>query len=113
MNKMAMGVVALTAVLASPMAMAEDIIVQANETKSITSTPTEQPESAEIHGTLTVSGAPWWRDLPPMGGHVVVKVAPGGASYRVFTLSPYDEELRVTGVWNGVSGQPQKADARP
>ena len=56
MNKMAMGVVALTAVLASPMAMAEDIIVQANETKSITSTPTEQPESAEIHGTLTVSG---------------------------------------------------------
>ena len=56
MNKMAMGVVALTAVLASPMAMAEDIIVQANETKSITSTPTEQPESAEIHGTWTVSG---------------------------------------------------------
>ena len=59
------------------------------------------------------AGAPWWRDLPPMGGHVVVKVAPGGASYRVFTLSPYDEELRVTGVWNGVSGQPQKAGARP
>ena len=27
----------------------------------------------------------------------------GGASYRVFTLSPYDEELRVTGVWDGVS----------
>lgn len=48
------------------------------------------------------AGAPWWRDLPPMGGHVVVKVAPGGASYRVFTLSPYDEELRVTGVWNGI-----------
>ena len=59
------------------------------------------------------AGEPWWRDLSPMGGHVVAKVAPVGASYRVFTLSPYDEELRVTGVWNGVSGQPQKAGARP
>jgi beta-lactamase superfamily II metal-dependent hydrolase len=35
-------------------------------------------------------------DIPPVQGHTVVKVAPGGDSYRVFVLDASDEEMRVS-----------------
>ena len=38
--------------------------------------------------------ADWWRDVAP-AGHVVVKVAPGGGSFKVFVLSASDETMRV------------------
>jgi hypothetical protein len=40
--------------------------------------------------------AAYGEDIPPRQGHTVVKVAPGGASYRVFVVSAADEEMRVT-----------------
>lgn len=41
--------------------------------------------------------AAWWRDVMP-GGHVVVKVAPGGGSYKVYHLEATDESMRVNSV---------------
>ncbi|MDD4622758.1 MAG: hypothetical protein PHG71_05925 [Kiritimatiellae bacterium] len=41
--------------------------------------------------------AAWWGDITP-GGHVVVKVAPGGGSYKVYHLEAMDESMRVTSV---------------
>ncbi len=38
--------------------------------------------------------AKWWKDVAPQG-HVVVKVAPGGDSYRVYVLESADESMRV------------------
>lgn len=46
--------------------------------------------------------AAWWKDIAP-GGHVVVKVAPGGADYKIYLLDATDESLRVKSVWSGVS----------
>ena len=45
------------------------------------------------------AGRDWWRDVAPRGGHVVVKVAPGGVSWKVFVLEPADESMRVLDVW--------------
>lgn len=45
---------------------------------------------------------PWWQDFAPEG-HAVVRVAPGGATYRIFTLTPVDESMTVTSVFEGVS----------
>ena len=41
------------------------------------------------------AGRPFMRDIAPAQGHVVVKVAPGGASYSVFVIDPSDEDMRV------------------
>lgn len=38
--------------------------------------------------------AAWWKDVAP-GGHIVVKVAPGGGSYRIYVLESADESMRV------------------
>jgi len=46
--------------------------------------------------------AAWWRDVAP-GGHVVVKVAPGGGRYTVFLVDASDESLRVKSVWSGIA----------
>ena len=43
--------------------------------------------------------APWWKDIAP-DGHIVVKVAPGGGSYRVYVLDPSDESMRVKAVFD-------------
>ena len=45
------------------------------------------------------AGKDWWRDVAPTGGHVVVKVAPGGTSWKVYLLEPADESMNVLGVW--------------
>ena len=45
--------------------------------------------------------AAWWRDIAP-GGHVVVKVAPGGGSYKVYLLEAMDESMRINAVWQVV-----------
>ncbi len=46
--------------------------------------------------------APWWGDVVPApGGHVVVKVAPGGDTYRIYVVDATDESLAVRGVWAG------------
>ena len=34
-------------------------------------------------------------DIPPAQGHTVVKVAPGGDTYRVFVVDASDESMRV------------------
>ena len=47
--------------------------------------------------------APWWRDIVPGGGHVVVKVAPGGDTYRIYQLESADESMRVKAVFAGIS----------
>ncbi len=48
--------------------------------------------------------APWWRDMVPGGGHVVVRVAPGGDTYRIYQLDSTDERTsRVKAVFEGVS----------
>ena len=41
---------------------------------------------------------PFMRNVPPEtrdGTHVVVKVAPGGSSYRIFLVDARDESMRV------------------
>ena len=47
--------------------------------------------------------APWWRDIVPGGGHVVVRVAPGGETYKIYQLESKDESQRVKAVFAGVS----------
>lgn len=47
--------------------------------------------------------SPWWADTAP-GGHVVIKVAPGGETYRIFTVDAAKADGTVTGEWMGVSG---------
>ena len=34
-------------------------------------------------------------DIPPVQGHTVIKVAPGGDTYRVFVVDASDESMRV------------------
>jgi hypothetical protein len=34
-------------------------------------------------------------DIPPVQGHTLVKVAPGGDTYRVFVIDAADESMRV------------------
>ena len=41
----------------------------------------------------------WWKDVA-RPGHVVVKVAPGGASWRVYVLDCTDERMRVVENWS-------------
>ena len=38
-------------------------------------------------------------------GHVVIRVAPGGASYRVFVLDDSDEAMRVKAVFGPYASQ--------
>lgn len=45
----------------------------------------------------TWSDAKWWSDIAP-AGHVVIKVAPGGDSYKVYHLEAMDESMRVNSV---------------
>lgn len=47
--------------------------------------------------------APWWRDVVPGGGHIVVRVAPGGETYKIYQLESKDESQRVKAVFTGVS----------
>ena len=58
--------------------------------------PTAVPEQSR----KTTEGCAWWRDVAP-AGHVVVRVAPGGASYRIFVLDDTDESMRVKAVYEG------------
>ncbi len=44
------------------------------------------------------AGKYWWKDVAP-GGHVVVRVAPGGTSWKVYVLESADESMNVLGVW--------------
>jgi len=60
--------------------------------------PTFLPE--EPREKWTVAG--WWKDVAP-SGHVVVKVAPGGGTYKVYVVRTVDEEGLVTAVYSGVS----------
>ena len=48
--------------------------------------------------------AAYGRDIAP-GGHAVVKVAPGGGSYEVFTLDASDESMRILARRSFVSGR--------
>ena len=48
--------------------------------------------------------AAYGRDIAP-GGHAVVKVAPGGGSYEVFTLDASDESMRVLARRSFISGR--------
>jgi hypothetical protein len=41
-------------------------------------------------------------DIPPPG-HAVVRVAPGGDAFRVFTLSTHDESMTVLFEWQFIS----------
>lgn len=56
--------------------------------------PTCAPEWARVQAP----GAAWWRNVAPTG-HVVVKVAPGGGSYRVYILDSATEEDRIKYVY--------------
>ena len=58
--------------------------------------PTAVPEQSR----KATEGCAWWRDVAP-AGHVVVRVAPGGASYRIFVLDDADESMRVKAVYEG------------
>lgn len=49
------------------------------------------------------AGCAWWSDFAPTG-HTVVRVAPGGETYRIFTLDAADEKMLVTSVFAGRSG---------
>ena len=42
-----------------------------------------------------LAGRPYLKDIVPAQGHAVVKVAPGGGSYRLYTLSTEDESMRI------------------
>jgi len=44
--------------------------------------------------------ADWWRDVAP-AGHVAVKVAPGGGSFKVYVIRTVDEEMQVVAVYRG------------
>lgn len=47
-------------------------------------------------GKLAAFGdAAFVKDFSPCVGHQVVKVAPGGTSYEIFTLDAADESMRV------------------
>ena len=48
------------------------------------------------------AGCAWWKDFAPEG-HAVVRVSPGGATYRIFTLDATNEDMIVTSVFDGVS----------
>lgn len=52
--------------------------------------PTVAPEWARVQAPA----AAWWKNVAP-AGHVVVKVAPGGGSYRIFILDSSTEEARI------------------
>ena len=41
------------------------------------------------------AGRPFMRDIVPAFGHRVVKVAPGGVSWRFLVLSELDESMQV------------------
>lgn len=43
--------------------------------------------------------ADWWKDVIPKGGHIVVKVAPGGRSYKIYVLDSETESLRINSVY--------------
>jgi hypothetical protein len=48
--------------------------------------------------------AAWWKDVNPLpGGHVVVKVAEGGDTFKIYVVNATDESMTVTGVWEGIS----------
>jgi len=56
--------------------------------------PTVVPEWARIQAPT----ASWWKNVAP-AGHVVVKVAPGGGSYRIYILDSATEEARIKYVY--------------
>ena len=45
-------------------------------------------------------GCAWWKDVVSPG-HIVVKVAPGGETYRIYVLGCRDESMRVESVFAG------------
>lgn len=61
--------------------------------------PTFLPDRAKRN----FAGRPWWREVASACGHVVVRVAPGGASYRVYVLDARDERRIVRAVYVGVT----------
>lgn len=56
--------------------------------------PTVVPEWARVQAPA----ASWWNNVAP-AGHVVVKVASGGTSYRIFILDSSDEDARIKYVY--------------
>ena len=56
--------------------------------------PTTVPEWARIQAPA----ASWWKNVAP-AGHVVVKVAPGGGSYRIYILDSATEDMRIKYVY--------------
>ena len=56
--------------------------------------PTTVPEWARIQAPA----ASWWKNVAPEG-HVVVKVAPGGGSYRVYILDSATEDMLIKYVY--------------
>lgn len=61
---------------------------------------THVPECART----AFSDKPWWRDLCPEAGHVVVRVPAGGEVYRIYVLDARDEMRTVRAVYEGRSG---------
>lgn len=53
-----------------------------------------------------VAGKPSERCLSRASGHVVVRVAPGGATYRIYVLDATDERRIVRAAYAGESGRP-------
>jgi hypothetical protein len=47
--------------------------------------------------------ASWWNDIVPGGGHIAVRVAPGGETYKIYQLESSDETGKVKAVFTGVS----------
>ena len=60
-------------------------------------------ERTIYHGFMPIgkreelAGKPYLADFSPAQGHQVVKVAPGGATYEVFTVTAADESMTVLG----------------
>ena len=54
------------------------------------------------------AGRPFVADIAPAYGHKVVKVAPGGGSYEIFTLDACDESMTVVAASGSVSSKGRK-----
>lgn len=48
------------------------------------------------------SSCSWWDDIDLACGHLVCRVAPGGETYRIYSLEARDESMRVKAVYDGI-----------
>ena len=55
--------------------------------------------------------ATWWRDMVTGGGHVIVKVLPGGDAFKIYQVESADETMRVKAVFKGRSDVLAASDA--